>query len=95
MKAYALQDTGLDTVDANRQLGFEDDLRDYKASADMLKELGIKKIKLITNNPVKIEGLVKYGIEVSKRVPIEVNANKYDIGYLKTKKTRMNHLLNV
>lgn len=95
LKAYALQDTGLDTVDANRKLGFEDDLRDYKASADMLKELGIRKVKLITNNPEKIEGIVKHGIEVTKRVPIEVMANKYDIGYLKTKKARMNHLLNI
>ena len=95
LKAYALQDKGFDTVDANRELGFEDDMRDYKASADMLKELGINKVRLITNNPEKIEGVEKYGIQVSERVPIEINANKYDIGYLKTKKKRMRHLLNV
>lgn len=95
LKAYALQDKGFDTVDANRELGFEDDLRDYKASADMLKELGVNKVRLITNNPEKIEGIIKYGIEVEKRVPIEMNANKYDFGYLRTKKERMNHLLNI
>ncbi len=95
LKAYALQDAGFDTVDANRELGFEDDLRDYKASGDMLKELGVNRVRLITNNPEKIEGLVKYGIEVSERVPVEVNANKYDIGYLKTKKSRMNHILDI
>ena len=95
LKAYALQDKGFDTVDANRKLGFDDDLRDYKASADMLKELGINKVRLITNNPEKIEGIEKYGIEVSERIAIEINANKYDIDYLKTKKKRMRHLLNV
>lgn len=95
LKAYALQDQGLDTVDANRHLGFEDDLRDYKASSDILKELGVSSIRLITNNPDKIEGLVKYGINVNTRIPIEMNANKYDIDYLRTKKIRMNHLLNI
>lgn len=95
LKAYALQDKGFDTVDANRKLGFEDDLRDYRASAEMLKQLGINKVRLITNNPEKIEGIEKYGIEVTERIPIEINANKYDIGYLKTKKERMRHLLNV
>lgn len=95
LKAYALQDKGFDTVDANRELGFKDDLRDYRASADMLKQLGINKVRLITNNPEKIDGIEKYGIEVTERVPIEINANKYDIGYLKTKKERMRHLLNV
>lgn len=95
LKAYALQDTGLDTVDANLALGFEEDLRDYRASADMLKNLGIGKIKLITNNPAKIDGITKYGIEVVERVPIEIKSNKYDMFYLKTKKERMNHLLEV
>lgn len=95
LKAYALQDKGFDTVDANRELGFEDDLRDYKASADMLKYLGINKIRLITNNPEKIDGLIKHGIEITERVPIEINANKYDMRYLKTKKIRMNHILSI
>ncbi|NME81806.1 bifunctional 3,4-dihydroxy-2-butanone-4-phosphate synthase/GTP cyclohydrolase II [Clostridium sp. SM-530-WT-3G] len=95
LKAYALQDTGLDTVDANLALGLEEDLRDYRASADILKSFGINKIKLITNNPDKIEGITKYGIEVVERIPIEMKSNKYDIFYLKTKKERMNHLLNI
>ncbi len=95
LKAYALQDKGFDTVDANRELGFKDDMRDYRASAHMLKYFGINKIKLITNNPEKIDGIQKYGIEVSERIPIEMNANKYDIGYLKTKKERMRHLLTI
>lgn len=95
LKAYALQDQGLDTVDANLALGFEEDMRDYKASADILKILGIKQIKLITNNPEKINGLEKYNIEVIERVSIEMPLNKNDEFYLKTKKERMNHLLNI
>ena len=95
LKAYALQDTGLDTVDANLALGFKEDLRDYRASADMLKSLGVNKINLITNNPAKIEGIIKYGIEVNERVPIEMKSNKYDAFYLRTKKERMNHMLEI
>ena len=95
LKAYALQDTGLDTVDANLALGFKEDMRDYKVSADMLKILGINNIRLITNNPAKIEGLEKYNIEVSERVPIQMPLNKNDEFYLKTKKERMNHILNI
>ncbi|SFC74446.1 bifunctional 3,4-dihydroxy-2-butanone-4-phosphate synthase/GTP cyclohydrolase II [Clostridium uliginosum] len=95
LKAYALQDTGLDTVDANLSLGFEVDMRDYKVSADMLKILGVDKVKLITNNPEKIEGLKKNGINVTQRVPVEMPLNKSDEFYLKTKKERMNHLLSI
>jgi 3,4-dihydroxy 2-butanone 4-phosphate synthase/GTP cyclohydrolase II len=95
LKAYALQDTGLDTVDANLALGLKEDMRDYKISADMLKILGIDNIRLITNNPRKIEGLEVNGIKVSERVPIEMPINKSDEFYLKTKKERMNHLLNI
>lgn len=95
LKAYALQDTGLDTVDANLALGFKDDMRDYKVSADMLKILGINKINLITNNPAKIQGLEKYNIEVAERVSIQMPLNKNDEFYLKTKKERMNHMLNL
>ncbi|WP_160690182.1 bifunctional 3,4-dihydroxy-2-butanone-4-phosphate synthase/GTP cyclohydrolase II [Clostridium sp. C2-6-12] len=95
LKAYALQDTGLDTVDANLALGLKEDMRDYKISADMLKILGIDNIRLITNNPAKIEGLEVNGINVSQRVPIEMPINKSDEFYLKTKKERMNHLLNI
>jgi len=95
LKAYSLQDTGLDTVDANLALGFREDMRDYKISADMLKILGINNIRLITNNPTKIDGLEKNDIKVIERVPIEMPANKNDELYLKTKKERMNHLLNI
>lgn len=95
LKAYSLQDTGLDTVDANLALGFEEDERDYKVSADILKILGIENIRLITNNPEKIEGLEKNNINVLERVAIVIPANKYDKIYLKTKKERMNHLLNI
>ncbi|MBW6409709.1 bifunctional 3,4-dihydroxy-2-butanone-4-phosphate synthase/GTP cyclohydrolase II [Clostridium weizhouense] len=95
LKAYSLQDEGLDTVDANLALGFAPDLRDYKASSDMLKNLGVNKIRLITNNPEKIEGLKENGINVVERVPVEMPLNKSDEFYLKTKKERMNHLLNI
>ena len=95
IKAYALQDTGLDTVDANLALGFEEDMRDYKISADMLKILGVSEVKLITNNLAKIEGLVKNDIKVIERVPIQIKPNKNDVFYLKTKKERMNHLLEL
>lgn len=95
LKAYSLQDEGLDTVDANLALGFAPDLRDYKASSDMLKNLGVNKIRLITNNPEKIEGLKENGIDVIERVPVEMPLNKSDEFYLKTKKERMNHLLNI
>jgi 3,4-dihydroxy 2-butanone 4-phosphate synthase/GTP cyclohydrolase II len=95
IKAYGLQDTGLDTVDANLALGFKEDMRDYKISADMLKNLGISNIRLITNNPAKIEGLERNDIKVIERVSIQMPANKNDEFYLKTKKERMNHLLNI
>lgn len=95
LKAYALQDHGLDTVEANLALGFKSDLRDYKASADMLKELGINNIKLITNNPKKIDGLKENNINVIERISIEMPSNKNDEFYLRIKKEKMNHLLNI
>lgn len=94
IKAYELQDTGLDTVDANLALGFKEDMRDYKISADILKVLGINNVRLITNNPAKIEGLEMNDIKVVERVSIQMPANKNDKFYLLTKKERMNHLLN-
>lgn len=94
IKAYHLQDNGADTVQANLQLGFPEDLRDYGIGAQMLKDLGLKKIKLLTNNPKKIVGLTGYGLEIVERVPIEIKAKDTNRSYLKTKKSKLGHLLN-
>ena len=93
LKAYKLQDKGYDTVEANHQLGFQDDLRDYAVAAQIIKDLEIKTISLKTNNPLKIEGLKKYGINVVSREEIEIKSNEFDRKYLKTKKEKMGHLL--
>ena len=92
--AYKLQEQGLDTVDANIHLGFDPDLRDYGVGAQILRELGVGKIKLITNNPVKRVGLEGYGLEIVENVPIEVMPNKYNERYLHTKQARMGHILH-
>ena len=91
IKAYHLQEEGYDTVDANIKLGFAPDLRNYKIACLMLKELGVKSIDLLTNNPDKIEQVEKYHIKVNKRVPIEIHSNHIDRVYLKTKADRMGH----
>lgn len=95
MRAYNLQEQGVDTLDANLQLGFGADMRDYAVAAQMLKALGVKSVKLLTNNPLKIEGLKEYGMEVVDREEIEIEHNKINKIYLKTKKDRMGHLLNI
>jgi 3,4-dihydroxy 2-butanone 4-phosphate synthase / GTP cyclohydrolase II len=93
LHAYHLQERGLDTVDANERLGFAPDLREYGLGAEILKCLGIKSIRLLTNNPRKIAGLSGYGLEIVERVPIVIEPNEYDRKYLETKKDRMAHLL--
>jgi 3,4-dihydroxy 2-butanone 4-phosphate synthase / GTP cyclohydrolase II len=93
LKAYKLQEQGLDTVEANEKLGFAPDLRDYGVGAQMLLDLGIKKMKLITNNPTKIVGLEGYGLEVEERVSIKIEPGKHNKNYLNTKEKRMGHML--
>ncbi|MDF3129223.1 GTP cyclohydrolase II [Kiritimatiellaeota bacterium B1221] len=93
LKAYALQDQGMDTVEANLALGFGADQREYLSSALILKDLGVEKIRLLTNNPAKVDGLVENGIEVTERIPVVIPSNPHNASYLETKRTRMGHLL--
>jgi len=96
IKAYALQDTGMDTVDANLALGLPEDARDYNVGIQILKDLGVSKIKLMTNNPKKIYGLgdKNCGLEITERIPLQIKSQKFDSFYLETKMKRMGHLLN-
>lgn len=94
LKAYELQDNGMDTLDANLSLGFPGDMREYYIGAQILRDLGCKTLRLLTNNPDKVYGLSGFGIEIKERVPIQMDATDYDLFYLKTKRDRMGHILD-
>ena len=93
LKAYSIQDKGFDTVEANEMLGFPADMRSYDVAAAILKDLGVSKVNLMTNNPRKIDGLESYGIEIVNRVPIKMNHNEKNEFYLQTKKEKLGHML--
>ena len=93
IKAYKLQDEGMDTVQANEKLGFKADMRDYSAGVKILADLGVKNIRLLTNNPKKIEGLEKYGIRIIERVPLVIKPNTHNKRYLEAKREKLGHYL--
>ncbi len=95
LKAYHLQDKGMDTVEANEALGFRADLRDYGIGAQILADLGLKKIHLITNNPKKVVGLQGYGLAITKRIPLVIKPTAYNDRYLRVKKEKLGHLLDL
>ncbi len=91
LKAYQLQEQGLDTVEANEKLGFKMDERDYGVGAQILRDLGVSKLKLMTNNPTKRAGLIGYGLEIVENIPIVIEANQHNFKYLATKRDKMGH----
>jgi GTP cyclohydrolase II len=93
ISAYALQEQGLDTVEANLALGLPEDMRNYRAAAEMLLDLGVWRARLLTNNPAKVEGLECYGVEVVERIPLSMSPNPSNLGYLRTKREKMGHLI--
>ena len=95
IRAYALQDQGRDTVEANHALGFAADMRDYKAAAQILSDLGVREVRLLTNNPDKVRQLEQYGLAVAERLPIEIPPRKSNRDYLRTKRTKFGHLLSL
>jgi GTP cyclohydrolase II len=95
ISAYALQEQGLDTVEANQALGLPEDARDYRVAAEMLLDLGVRQARLLTNNPAKVEGLRRHGLDVVERVPLRISPNPSNVGYLRTKRDKMGHLLPI
>ena len=95
IKAYKLQENGRDTVQANEDLGFKSDLRDYGVGAQILSDLGLTSIRLLTNNPKKVVGLKGYGLEITERVPLEMEPTRFNLKYMETKRDKMGHILHL
>jgi 3,4-dihydroxy 2-butanone 4-phosphate synthase / GTP cyclohydrolase II len=95
LRAYVLQDEGHDTISANEHLGFQADQRDYAIAAHIFRDLGVERLRLMTNNPKKVAALVAHGLEVVERVPVQIEPSAHNAGYLKVKRDRLGHLLDL